>query len=143
MYKAQEFRLGRIFQIKCDPGDDYFTQINAFVREKNIRAGSVFLLGALSETKIVSGFNSMEGHDLRHHHFVDWRELVGYGNISWPEKPPAILGDVVWDEPQPFVHIHLGLSGGPGATEETLIGHLCDGTIKGGLTTQIYELLID
>ena len=143
MYKAKEMKLGRIFEVKFDPGDDYFAELNAFVKKANIRAGSVFVLGALTDTEMLSGFRSMGGYDVTRHYFKnEWRELVAYGNISWPEKPPAALGEgVEWDEPQPYVHIHMALSGGPGKNEEVLVGHLSNGILKGGMTTQIYELL--
>jgi predicted DNA-binding protein with PD1-like motif len=141
MYKAQEMKLGRVFQVKFDPGDDYFLELNKFVKEKNIRAGSVFLLGALAETEMISGFRSTVGYDVTRHHFNEWRELVAVGNISWPEKPPAALGDVVWTEPQPYVHIHMAISGGPGKNDDVLVGHLSNGKLKGGMTTQIYELI--
>ena len=142
MYRARESKLGRIFEVNFDPGDDYFEELNKFVKKENVRAGSVFLLGALSETEMISGFRSMEGYDVARHHFGDWRELVAYGNISWPDKPPAALGEgVVWDEPQPYVHIHMALSGGPGKNEDVLVGHLSNGILKGGMATQIYELL--
>jgi predicted DNA-binding protein with PD1-like motif len=142
MYKARELKLGRILEIKCEPGDDYFTEINRFVKKENIRAGSVFLLGALSESEMISGFRSTVGYDVTRHQFKEWRELVAYGNISWPDKPPPALGEgVVWDEPQPYVHIHMAISGGPGKNEDVLVGHLSNGKLKGGLTTQIYELL--
>lgn len=143
MYKAREMKLGRIFEVKFDPGDDYFAELNAFVKKENIRAGSVFLLGALTDTEMISGFRSMEGYDVTRHRFNnEWRELVAYGNISWPETPPAALGEgVEWDEPQPYVHIHMALSGGPGRNEDVLVGHLSNGKLKGGMTTQIYELV--
>ena len=83
----------------------------------------------------------MEGYDVNRHHFKDWRELVAYGNITWPEEPPAALGDVTWDEPQPYVHIHMSLSGDAGKNEEVLVGHLSGGTLKGAMRVQIYELL--
>jgi predicted DNA-binding protein with PD1-like motif len=142
MYKAKEMKLGRIFQVNFDAGDDYMVELHKFVKDKNIRAGSVFLLGALAETEMISGFHSMEGYDVARHHFTGWQELVAYGNISWPEKPPAALGEgVVWDEPQPYVHIHMAISGRPGKTDEVLVGHLSNGKLKGGMATQIYELL--
>ena len=91
---------------------------------------------------MISGFNSMEGYDVARHHFSGWRELVAYGNISWPEKPPAALGeDVVWDEPQPYVHIHMAISGEPGKTDQVLVGHLNNGNPKGSFPTQIYEFV--
>jgi hypothetical protein len=71
-------------------------------------------------------------------HFDEWRELVGLGNISWPESPPAALGEgIEWNEPQPYVHTHMAVSGAPGRTEEVLTGHLSDGVAKGGMLVTI------
>src|SRR5690606_31391440 len=113
-----------------------------FVRDKNIRFGSVFLLGALTQTDMISGFNSMHGYDVARRSFADWRELVAYGHISWPDRPPPALGEnVVWTEPQPYVHIHMALSGGPGRNGDVRAGHLSRGVLKGALMTQVYELV--
>ena len=49
--ESRELKLGRIFQLQYKAGDDFFEELNNFVKEKNIRAGSVFLMGALTETK--------------------------------------------------------------------------------------------
>lgn len=45
------------------PGEDFYGELNRFVKEKNIRAGSVFLFGALKETHMITGFRSGEGYD--------------------------------------------------------------------------------
>ncbi len=90
---------------------------------------------------MISGFKSMDGYDVQRHHFEGWRELVALGNISWPDKAPAALGGAEWTEPQPYVHIHMALSGGPGANGEVLVGHLSDGKLKGAMVLQIYEFL--
>ncbi|MBI2132359.1 MAG: DNA-binding protein [Candidatus Tectomicrobia bacterium] len=138
--KTTEHKPGRIFQAQFDPGDDFFEELNRFVREKNIRAGSVFLLGAFTKIDAISGFKSMSGYDVDRRSFGDWRELVALGNISWPDKPPAALGEgVEWSGPQPYVHIHMALSGGPGKNEEVLVGHLSGGILKGGMVVQIFE----
>lgn len=103
---------------------------------------TAFIRVFLTETGMISGFNSMQGYDVARHTFNDWRELVAYGNISWPEKPPAALGEgVIWTEPHPYIHIHMALSGGPGKNEEVPVGHLSRGILKGGMTTQVYELV--
>ncbi len=142
MYKAREMKLGRIFEVNFDPGDDYMAELTAFVKKENIRRGSIFLLGALAETDMISGFNSMEGYDVARHHFDGWRELVAYGNISWWDKPPAALGEgVEWDEPQPYIHIHMAISGGPGDSTTPLVGHLSDAKLKGDMATHVYELV--
>lgn len=139
--KTEEKRLGRIFRVTLEAGDSFYGNLSAFVREKNIRAGSVFLIGALSETDMISGFRSMEGYDVDRLHFEGWRELVALGNITWPEEPPAALGDVRWEAPQPYVHVHMAISGGPGEPEKVLAGHLSDGVVKGGMIVEIYEHL--
>jgi predicted DNA-binding protein with PD1-like motif len=140
--KATERKLGRVFHLLLEAGDDFFSSVNAFVREKNIRSGNVFILGALVEMDMITGFNSMQGYDVDRRHFDDWRELVGLGTISWPDQPPAALGgSAAWQEPQPYVHIHMAVSGAPGRTHEVLTGHLSDGKSKGGMQVFIYELV--
>jgi len=140
--KVTERKLGRIFHLQLEAGDDFFANVNPFIRERNIRAGSVFIFGALREMDMITGFKSMSGYDVDRRHFDDWRELIGLGSISWPDKAPAALGDdVTWTEPQPYVHIHMAVSGGPGRTEEVLTGHLSDGVAKGGMLVTVYELI--
>jgi predicted DNA-binding protein with PD1-like motif len=140
--KVTERKLGRVFHLQLEPGDDFYGECNRFVKEKNIRSGSVFILGALREMDMITGFKSMHGYDVDRRHFDDWRELVGLGNISWPDMPPAALGEgVKWTEPQPYIHIHVAVSGAPGKTEEVLTGHLSDGVAKGGMLVAIHELI--
>ena len=140
--KVTEHKLGRVFHLQLEAGDDFYRECNRFVKEKNIRSGSVFILGALREMDMITGFKSMDGYDVDRRHFNDWRELVGMGNISWPDTPPAALGESVkWTEPQPYIHIHMAVSGAPGRTDEVLVGHLSDGVAKGGMLVAIYELI--
>ncbi len=138
--RFEERKLGRIFHLVLEEGDDFYGVVNGFVKEKNIRAGSVFLFGAFQETHMLTGFKDMEGFNVDSRTFDDWRELVAVGNISWPDKPPLALGDVTWDEPQPYVHLHMAISGGPGKTEDVLVGHLSGGEVK-GMFMDIYELV--
>lgn len=138
--QATEHKLGRVFHLRFEAGDDFYGEFNRFVKEKNIRRASVFVFGALEKTEMVSGFKNMEGFDLERHEFNDWRELLALGNITWPEKPPAILAHLPWDEPQPYVHLHMAISGPPGHTEKVLAGHLSDGIVK-GMFADVYELV--
>ncbi len=138
--RFEERKLGRIFHLVLEEGDDFYGVVNGFVKEKNIRAGSVFLFGAFQKTHMLTGFKDMEGFNVDSRTFDDWRELVAMGNISWPDKPPLALGDVTWDEPQPYVHLHMAISGGPGKTEDVLVGHLSGGEVK-GMFMDIYELV--
>lgn len=140
--KAVENKLGRIFTLTFEQGDDFNKEITRYVKEKDIRAASVFLLGSVKELDMITGYRTMERHDIDRRHFDDWRELVALGNISWPEKPPATPANfgTSWSEPQPYVHLHMALTGGPGKNGEVLVGHLSD-CLAIGLTVQIYELL--
>ena len=71
--KAFEKKLGRIFQLQYEKGDDFYSSLNAFVKEKKIMAGTVFLMGALTQTEMISGFKSMNGYDVDRRSFNDWR----------------------------------------------------------------------
>lgn len=137
--KAAERKVGRVFQLAFDEDDDLFETFNAFVKEQNIRNASITIFGALKETDMRSGFLAIIG-DSAKLRFNDPREFVGVGNISWPEKPPAVMGDVNWKEPEPYVHIHLAISGGPYRPQEVNVGHLSDGRVK-GLFAEVIEFV--
>jgi predicted DNA-binding protein with PD1-like motif len=137
--QATERKVGRVFQLAFDENDDLFEAFNAFVKEKNIRNASITIFGALKETDMRSGFLAIIG-DSAKLRFNDPREFVGVGNISWPEKPPAVMGDVTWKEPEPYVHVHLAISGGPYRPQEVNVGHLSDGRVK-GLFAEVIEFV--
>jgi hypothetical protein len=50
-----EGHLGRVFLLRIDEGEDFLAAMQDFVRQKEIRAGSVFFLGALHEGRMVTG----------------------------------------------------------------------------------------
>lgn len=137
--QAAERKIGRDFQLAFDEDDDLFEAFNAFVKEKNIRNASITIFGALKETDMRSGFLAIisDSAKLR---FNDPREFVGVGNISWPDKPPAVMGDVTWQGPDPYVHIHLAISGGPYRPQEVNVGHLSGGRVK-GLFAEVIEFV--
>ena len=137
--KATEHSLGRMFHLEFEEGDDLFETFNAFVKQKNIRNGSITIFGALKETDMRSGFMAIIG-DSAKLRFSDPREFVGVGNISWPERPPQVMGDVEWKEPEPYVHIHLAISGGPYRAQEVNVGHLSGGKVK-GLFAEVIEFV--
>lgn len=139
--KVTERKLGRIFHLQFERGDHFYGELNPFVKEKNIRSASIFVFGAMDTLDMITGFRSTQGYDVDRRRFDDRRELVGLGTISWPDKPPEALGDgVTWTEPQPYIHIHMTVSGAPGRTEEVLAGHLSAGITR-GLSVDIYELI--
>jgi predicted DNA-binding protein with PD1-like motif len=137
--QATERKVGRVFQLAFDENDDLFEAFNVFVKKKNIRNASITIFGALKETDMRSGFLAIIG-DSAKLRFNDPREFVGVGNISWPDKPPAVMGDVTWREPEPYVHIHLAISGGPYRPQEVNVGHLSDGRVK-GLFAEVIEFV--
>ena len=137
--KVSERKVGRIFQIEFQEGEDLFETFNAFVKEKNIRNASITIFGAFKETDMRSGFLAIIG-DSAKLKFNDPREFVGVGNISWPERPPAVMGDVKWTEPEPYVHIHMAISGGPYRAQEVNVGHLSGGKVK-GLFAEVIEFV--
>jgi predicted DNA-binding protein with PD1-like motif len=110
--EVKERKIGRIFQIEFHEDENLFEAFDAFVKENNIRQGSITIFGALKETDMRSGFLAILGDSARLH-FNDWREFIGIGNISWPEQAPSGMDAAAWREPQPYVHIHLAISGGP------------------------------
>ncbi len=136
---VRERKLGRIFQIEFHEDENLFEKFNAFVKEKNIRNASITIFGALKETDMRSGFMAIIG-DSAKLRFNDAREFVGVGNISWPERPTAVMGDVTWKEPEPYVHIHLAISGGPYRAQEVNVGHLSGGKVK-GLFAEVIEFV--
>ena len=57
--KVTERKLGRVFHLQLEAGDDFFANVNPFIKEKNIRAGTVFIFGALRQMDMITGFKSM------------------------------------------------------------------------------------
>lgn len=137
--RAEEKRLGRVFHLEFDEDDDFFEEFNRFVKEENVRCASIIVFGALKESDLRAGFREIIGPSSRRR-FHDWREFAAVGNVSWPRKPPAVLEDEAWDEPQPYVHLHLALSGGPYQPGEVLVGHLSGGIVKGAFA-EVHEFI--
>lgn len=137
--EAIERKIGRIFQLIFDEGDDLIVKFDAFVREKNIRNASITIFGAFAETDMRSGFLAIIGNSAKLR-FNDPREFCGVGRITWENKPPAVMGDVKWDGPQPYVHIHMAVSGGPYRPQEVNVGHLSGAKVK-GLFAEVIEFL--
>lgn len=103
-----EAKLGRVFYIRVDHGEDLLGTLQNFVVEKKIAAGFIHILGALREGSIVTGpkvpilppdplFDAYEG---------GW-EVLGLATITQGEGQP---------------HIHLHASVGRG--REALTGCL-------------------
>jgi predicted DNA-binding protein with PD1-like motif len=127
---TEEWKQGRVFHLEFEEDENFYAEITRLVKEKKIKAGSVLVFGAFKTSDIITGFREIIGDKARMQ-FDDWREMIAIGNISWPEKPPATIDDATWSEPEPYVHLHLALSGPPSKPQEVLVGHLKDGLVKG------------
>lgn len=144
--KSVERKLGRMFSLSFGEGDDFYGTLVQFVKEKNIRSGLVLFIGAFYECDIIPGVMApsppMPPYERTRKHLDDWRDVHGHGVITWPEAPPeTLLPRHQWSgRPEPYVHLHMALSGGPGKLEEVYAGHLCDGRIK-GMMLDIFEFL--
>jgi len=135
-----ERKIGRVFQLEFAEDDDFFKELNRFVVEKKIRSGSVFVFGAMSQADVAPGFRSTDRLDTDRRHLEGRREFLGVGNITMRDKPPPAMGDVTWTGPQPYVHVHVTVSGAPGKSEEVLIGHLSGGGLA-QCFAEIYEFV--
>lgn len=138
--RVDERKIGRIFHLEFGEDEDFFGELNRFVREKDIRAGSVLVFGAMSTGIITAGWRGADRSDPDRRQFDDRREFSGVGNITLRNKPPSELSNVTWNEPQPYVHIHITLSGGVGRTGEVLLGHLRGGG-RAQAFADIYEIV--
>ena len=136
-----EKKIGRVFRVSLNQGEDFFEEIYRLAEKENIREASLFVIGALSAGRMITGFKNMEGA-LDRRELGQKREFFAIGNLSWPsERPNAVPETVAWDKPRPYAHFHLALGPDIGATEpETLVGHLDKAFIVGAFV-DIYELI--
>ena len=137
---VQEKRIGRVFRASLKKGEDFFEEIYKLAEKEDIQEASLFVIGALSEGRMITGFKNIEG-DLDRRELGNKREFFAVGNLTWPsERPNAVPETVAWDKPRPYAHFHLALGPDVGATApETLVGHLDKASIVGAFV-DIYEL---
>jgi predicted DNA-binding protein with PD1-like motif len=50
-----EGRLGRVFVVRIDDGEDMLVSLRQFINDKSVYAGSILFLGALMEGRMVTG----------------------------------------------------------------------------------------
>jgi len=139
--EVQQKKIGRVFRASLKQGEDIFEEIYKLAEKEGIREASLFVIGALSEGRMITGFKNNAG-DLDRKELGQKREFFAIGNLSWPsERPNALPETVPWVGPRPYAHFHLALGPDVGAKEpETLVGHLDDASIVGAFV-DIYELL--
>jgi predicted DNA-binding protein with PD1-like motif len=117
-----EAKLGRVFYLRIDNGEDLLEELQNFIVEKKIPAGFIHILGALREGRIVTGpkvpilppdplFDTYEG---------GW-EVLGLATITQGTG-------------QPHIHLHASIGRG----KEVLTGCLR----KNAMTYIIIEAVI-
>ena len=50
-----EGRLGRVFVVRIDDGEDFLAVMHEFLRMKSVRTGTILFLGALRQGRMVTG----------------------------------------------------------------------------------------
>jgi predicted DNA-binding protein with PD1-like motif len=86
-----EGRMGRVFSLRIDDGEDVLEELTRFVREKGIVCGMVQVLGALREGSIVTGPERPVFPPVPHREMIagGW-EVVGTGTVYPGEGGPAL-----------------------------------------------------
>jgi predicted DNA-binding protein with PD1-like motif len=84
-------RIGRVFTIRFDDGEDFLAELERFVRTKDIQTGTVQFLGALREGQMVAGPKEPVIPPVPHHEDIygGW-EILGFATIYPGLEGPAI-----------------------------------------------------
>ena len=97
---------GRIFIARIDDGENLIEELKKIIMQENIKAGMVYLLGAISKTKAVLGPHKKEyPPDPYWWEFDDAREIMGMGIFAWENNEPKL-------------HLHAGI----GHSSESRLG---------------------
>ena len=101
-----EGKIGRVFMLRFDDGEDFYALIHAFVKEKEIRTGYIHILGAFLASEIVTGPREPVLPPVPNWtSFSDAWEVLGFGAI-------------LWENDEPKIHLHTALGKG----EKALLG---------------------
>ncbi|MHB8111185.1 MAG: PPC domain-containing DNA-binding protein [Syntrophorhabdaceae bacterium] len=93
--KYQVGEIGRVILARFEDGDAIISNLNEIVRKENIRGCIFYLLGGITEGRIVVG---PANDDVRPPE-PTWREIVdGHETLA--------IGTVFWHHDEPRVHIH-------------------------------------
>jgi len=86
-----EGRLGRVFVLRIDDGEDFLAVTQEFLQSKEVRNGTLLFLGALRQGRMVTGPEELVIPPLPHHVMFEggW-EMVGIGTVFPGESGPAI-----------------------------------------------------
>ena len=86
-----EGRLGRVFVLRIDDGEDLLAVTQKFLQDKSVRSGTILFLGALRKGRMVTGPEEPTIPPEPHYIMFEggW-EMVGLGTISQGDDAPAI-----------------------------------------------------
>ncbi len=111
--KTQEGRVGRVFLVKFEHGEDLIQEILNMAEKKRIDTAFVMLLGALQKANIVTGPKEcIIPPDPIWHSIESGHEIVAMGTL------------ICGDDGKPSLHLHGAL----GHDNESLTGCLRSGT---------------
>ena len=111
---VQEKKIGRVFRASLKQGEDFFEEIYKLAEKEGIREASLFVIGALSAGRMITGFKNSEG-DLYRRELGQKREFFAIGNLDWPsERPNAVPDTVPWEKPRPYRPFSSGTGSGCG-----------------------------
>ena len=109
---VREFECGRSLLARLEHGEEIIGQITSIIREKDIRAGQLSVIGAMDRAEI--GYYDQVTH-------------VYQGiQINEPVELASCSGNISILKGQPYVHVHAVLSGMKGTV---WAGHLTSGRI--------------
>lgn len=84
-------RIGRVFVVRFDHGEDFLAGLRTLCKEEKIRSGFFHLLGGLQEADVVTGPREpVMPPEPVWHEMRDTRETVGTGSIFWEGEEPLI-----------------------------------------------------
>ena len=86
-----EGRLGRVFVLRIDDGEDFLAVTRDFIKDRAVRSGTLIFLGALRQGRMVTGPEELAIPPEPHYVMFEggW-EMVGIGTIYPGEDGPAI-----------------------------------------------------
>jgi uncharacterized protein len=86
-----EGRLGRVFVVRIDDGEDFLAVMHEFVRNKAVQTGTILFLGALRQGRLVTGPEEAVLPPEPHYVMFEggW-EMVGIGTICPGDDGPAL-----------------------------------------------------
>lgn len=94
--------LGRLFALRFDAEEDILVGLKDLIRKERIKAGTVWLIGALTNTDVVLGpKEKVYPPEPALTNFSDAKEIIALGIFAWEENEPKI-------------HLHAGLGSNSG-----------------------------